>query len=72
MAKRRVNDGGLRLHGEGLVSMSSERQRGKGANRGVSQVASVEAELTGATDMVGTRRWPQNRSETIADGGEAP
>jgi hypothetical protein len=45
---------------------------GEGANRGVSQVTGVEAELIGAIDMAGTRWWPRNRPETTADGGGAP
>jgi hypothetical protein len=39
------------------------RYRGEGANREASRVAGVEEELTGATDMVGTRRRPRNKPE---------
>jgi hypothetical protein len=45
---------------------------GEEMNRGVSRVAGVEAELTGATNMAGTRRRPQNGPETTADGSGAP
>jgi hypothetical protein len=41
-------------------------------NRGVSRVAGVETELTGAMDTAGTRQWSWNRPETTADGGGAP
>jgi hypothetical protein len=55
---------------------SGEREQrgieGEGANRGVSRVAGVEAELTGATNIVGTRRRARNRPKTTADGGGAP
>jgi hypothetical protein len=41
---------------------------GEGANRGAYRVAGVEAKLTRVTDMAGTRWWPRNKSETMANG----
>jgi hypothetical protein len=43
---------------------------GEGANRGVSRVADIEADLTEAINTVRTRRRPQNKLETKADGGD--
>jgi hypothetical protein len=53
------------------MSVEGEKQRGDGANRGVSRVAGDEAELTEATDMMRARRRPQNRHETTANDGGA-
>jgi hypothetical protein len=50
----------------------TERNRGDGVNRGVSQVAGDMAKLTEATDTTRARRRPQNERETTANGGGAP
>jgi hypothetical protein len=49
--KRRVNDGGLRLHGEGLVSTSSESLRGKGRTEGCPKL------LASRRSSSGQRTW---------------
>jgi hypothetical protein len=60
------------LYGEESDEREQRKTEGEGVNQGVSQVDGVEAELIGATDIAGSRWWPRNRSETTADGGEAP
>jgi hypothetical protein len=55
------------------VSVSVSREiEGEGANRGVSRVVGVEAELTGATNTAGTRQRPWKRPETTTYDGGAP
>jgi hypothetical protein len=67
--KSRVDDGGLRLR----KKCSGERGPGKTererANRGVSQVADGEAELTEATDGERARRRSQNGQRSPTSGG---
>jgi hypothetical protein len=72
MAKPRVDSGGLRLHGGDSGERKQREIEGEGVNRGVSRVAGVEVELTGATYTAETRRWLQNRPETRVDDGGAP
>jgi hypothetical protein len=56
--KPRVDGGGLRLH------VRAKRDRGGRGDRGVSRFAGIEAELTGAMNTAGTRRWLRNKPKT--------
>jgi hypothetical protein len=47
----------------------TERER---AHRRVSRAADSKAKLTVALDGARTRRWPQNRQQSMASGGGAP
>jgi hypothetical protein len=66
-----VNGGGTSAARWRSCECEQRRLERKGANQGVSRVVGIKAELTGATDMVGTRRWSRNRPETTEDSGGA-
>jgi hypothetical protein len=56
----RVDDGGLRLHGEGSSERGPDKPEGLGANRGVSRATGGAAELTEETGATRAQRRSQN------------
>jgi hypothetical protein len=55
-----VDGSGLRLHGKHSGERGPGNPEGLGVNRGVYRVADGEAELTAATDVMGTQQWSWN------------